>query len=135
MRPKGSAAKNKGLKLDKKKGTKSKAPKEVVHKKKFKFRPGTGALREIKRYQKHSKPLTARLPFQRRVRNFLKELDGEIRLKQSSLEAMREATEAYLVEILSDSNLCAIHAKRQTVMIKDFVLACRIRGDETRAYY
>ena len=138
---KGSAQKNKGSRLKKKKNTKgskrrsrmdSDEPKE---KRKIRYHPGTVALREIKRYQKHAKPLTAKSPFDRRVRNVIKAWDPEFRLRPASLEAMREATEAYLVEILSDSNLCAFHAGRQTVMLKDIVLAYRIRGGDSRAYY
>ena len=143
MRPKPTASKNKGRKLEssgsKKKGrgrpkgsSQVEKPKTV---RKTKYRPGTVALREIKRYQKHARPLTARLSFQRRVRSILKGLDPEFRLKQSTLECMREATEMYLVELLEDSNLCAIHAKRQTLMVKDIVLANRIRGGDSRAYF
>ena len=138
MRPKGKAVKDKGMRLDKKKdkGTSDKAIEDkVTQHKKMRYRPGTVALREIKKYQKHSKPLTARLPFERRVRTLLKELDTEVRLRPQTLEAMREATEAYLVDVLADSNLCAIHAKRETVMVKDIVLASRIRGDDRRTYY
>ena len=50
-------------------------------------------------------------------------------------EAIHEASEAYLVSMLEDANLCAIHARRQTLMKKDVNLALRIRGDETRTYY
>ena len=139
MKLKGSAVKNKGKARDKStkgKGSKAKTAKgEVKEKRKMRYHPGTVALREIKKYQKHDKPLTAKRPFDRRVRNILKELDPEIRLKQASLECMREATESYLVSVLSDSNLCAIHAKRQTVMIKDITLANKIRGEQNRAYY
>ena len=137
MRPKGVAVKHNGMKLDKKssKDIKEEIIEDVKDKKRFRFHPGTVALREIKKYQKQITPLTAKLPFQRRIRTTLKEIDPEIRLKDSTLEAMREASEAYLVDVLFDSNLCAIHAKRQTVMVKDVVLASRIRGDDCRAYY
>eukprot|EP00117_Sycon_ciliatum_P031364 scpid112691/ scgid24546/ Histone H3.3 type c; Histone 3, variant 3 type c len=99
MKPKGQAVKNKGKKMDKGKGSKKKGGKveDIKEKKKFRFRPGTVALREIKRYQKSDKQLTSRAPFERRVRNTIKELDPDFRLKRSSLECMREATEAYLV--------------------------------------
>ena len=138
MKGKGSATKNKGKKRDegkKKSKRRASTPAKQEEKKKFKWRPGTVALREIKRYQKHSRPLTASAPFQRRVRSILKELDPEVRIKPKSFECMREATEAYLINILEDSNMCAIHASRKTVKIKDVLLANRIRGGETRAYY
>uniref|UniRef100_A0A7S3N9W1 Core Histone H2A/H2B/H3 domain-containing protein n=1 Tax=Euplotes harpa TaxID=151035 RepID=A0A7S3N9W1_9SPIT len=140
MRPKGTAVKNKGKRLE---GKQSQSPgkvkdemiEEKIKEKKFRFHPGTVALREIKKYQKLTKPLTAKMPFQRRIRNVIKECDAEVRIKELAFEAMREAAEAYLVDVLSDSNLCAIHAKRQTVMVKDVLLASRIRGDDVRTYY
>ena len=135
--PKGSATKNRGrgrVKGSKSKsGLKRKSP--TKEKRAFRFHPGTVALREIKRYQKTSKPLTARLPFERRIRNTLAKLDPEIRLKNSTIECMREATEAFLTELLHDANLCAIHAMRSTVKEKDLLLASRIRGDDSRAYF
>ena len=137
MRPKGTAIKNKGMKLDKKpsKDVKQEVTEKIQEKKKFKFHPGTVALREIKKYQKQITPFTAKVPFVRRVRATLKELDPEFRLKDATIEAMREAAETFLSDVLHDSNLCAIHAKRQTVMVKDVVLASRIRGDGCRTYY
>jgi histone H3-like centromeric protein A len=41
---------------------------------------------------------------------------------------LQEATEAHLVGIFEDTNLCAIHAKRVTIMPRDMQLAKRIRG-------
>ena len=52
----------------------------------------------------------------------------EIRFQGSALIALQEATEAYLVRLLEDANLTAIHAKRVTVMPKDLQLARKIRG-------
>ena len=140
MRGKDKAVKDKGKKLDKKsskgKGSASKSKQNMAKdRKKMRYHPGTVALREIKKYQKYDKPLTARFPFERKVRNLIKEINPDLRLKQLTLECMREATEAYLVDVLGDSNLCAIHANRQTVMQKDVVLAKKIRGDLNRGYY
>ena len=42
---------------------------------------------------------------------------------------LQEASEAYLVGLFEDTNLCAIHAKRVTIMPKDIQLARRIRGE------
>ena len=137
MRPKGTAVKNNGMKHAKipSKDTKEETIETTKEKKKFRFHPGTVALREIKKYQKQIIPITAKLPFVRRVRAVIKELDPDFRLRDSSIEAMREATEGFITDVLSDSNLCAIHAKRTTVMIKDVVLASRIRGDGCRTFY
>ena len=70
-----------------------------------------------------------RAPFQRLVRNITEDLDASLRFQSQALVALQEATEAYLVGVFEDTNLCAIHAKRQTIMKKDMQLARRIRGD------
>merc|ERR1711959_770479 len=97
--------------------------------KKHRFRPGTVALREIKRYQKSTALLLPRAPFQRLVRNICSNIDSDLRFQAQGLLALQEAAEAYLVGIFEDSNLCCLHAKRVTVMKKDMELARRIRGD------
>ena len=52
-----------------------------------------------------------------------------MRFRSSAVLALQEATEVYLVSVLEDSNMCAIHAKRVTVMPRDMQLATRLRGD------
>ena len=93
------------------------------------WRPGTVALREIKRYQKVTDMLLPKAPFQRLVRSISNDIDQELRFQAQALLAVQEAVEAYIVGIFEDANLCAIHAGRVTVMKKDIVLARRIRGD------
>ena len=51
------------------------------------------------------------------------------RASQIAILALQEAAEAYLVGLFEDTNLCAIHAKRVTIMPKDIQLARRIRGE------
>ena len=126
-------------------------------KKPHRFRPGTVALREIRRYQKSTELLIRRLPFQRLFREIAQEFKADLRFQSSAVQAIQEAAEAYLVNLfegmpsrvflfpacrahalvllrcfplcLSDTNLCAIHAKRVTIMPKDIQLARRIRGE------
>ena len=98
-------------------------------KKPHRFRPGTVALREIRRYQKTTELLIRKMPFQRLVREIAQEFKTDLRFQSSSVMALQEASEAYLVGLFEDSNLCAIHAKRVTIMPKDMQLAKRIRGD------
>lgn len=100
-------------------------------KKTHRFRPGTVALREIRRYQKSTALLIRALPFRRLVKEISEPLGttGDLRFQQSAMLALQEASEAYLVGLFEDSNLCAIHAKRVTVMPKDLQLARRIRGE------
>ncbi|KAL0221037.1 hypothetical protein RCL1_000891 [Eukaryota sp. TZLM3-RCL] len=114
------------------KGTKSTSKKSVLQttpkqKKPHRYRPGTVALREIRKYQKETKLLLRKLPFQRLVREIARG-SGTDALR-FPLEALQEAAENYLVGLFEDSNLCTIHAKRVTVMPRDMNLALRLRGD------
>ena len=93
------------------------------------FRPGTVALREIRKYQKSTELLIRKMPFQRLVREIAQNYKSDLRFQASAIAAMQEASEAYLVGLFEDTNLCAIHAKRVTIMEKDMKLARRIRGE------
>ena len=115
----------------KSKAIKKTAPAEGGMKDKAKrhYKPGTVALREIKKYQKAMNMLLPRAPFQRLVRSITMSLDPDLRFQSQSLLALQEAAEAYVVSLFEDTNLCAIHAKRMTIQKKDMELARRIRGD------
>ena len=93
------------------------------------YRPGTVALREIRRYQRSSGLLIRRMPFQRLVREIAQTHNPYLRFQSGAILALQESVEAYLVGLLEDSNLCAIHAKRVTILPKDMQLARRIRGE------
>ncbi|KAL9935796.1 hypothetical protein V8E36_005373 [Tilletia maclaganii] len=98
------------------------------------YKPGTVALRQIRRYQKSTNLLIRKLPFQRLVRDIAEStlpLKG-IRFQSSALLALQEASEAYLVQLFEDVNDAAIHAKRVTIMRRDIQLARRIRGEVPR---
>ncbi|CAL2040143.1 unnamed protein product [Caenorhabditis brenneri] len=92
-------------------------------KKPHRYRPGTVALREIRRYQKSTELLIRKLPFQRLVREIAQDFKTDLRFQSSAVMALQEAAEAYLVGLFEDTNLCAIHAKRVTIMPKDIQLA------------
>ena len=98
-------------------------------KKPHRYRPGTVALREIRRYQKSTELLIRKLPFQRLVREIAQDFKTDLRFQSSAVAALQEASEAYLVGLFEDTNLCAIDAKRVTIMSKDIQLARRIRGE------
>jgi histone H3 len=98
-------------------------------KKPHRYRPGTVALREIRRYQKSTELLIRKLPFQRLVREIAQDFKTDLRFQSAAIGALQEASEAYLVALFEDTNLCAIHAKRVTIMPKDIQLARRIRGE------
>ena len=72
--------------------------------KKQRFRPGTVALREIRRYQKSTDLLIMKLPFQRLVREIAQDLRADLRFQASALWALQESAEAYLVGIMEDTN-------------------------------
>ena len=172
----GGAGKGKG------KGRETDEDQEGVERKKKRFRPGTVALREIRKYQKSTDLLIRKLPFSRvvsvalspyfsyfipcygamflrvgvsQVREIALDMitdeghyeDGMgLRWQSSAILALQEATEAYLVHLFEDAcvpfrfpnylhltnttrrNLCAIHARRVTIMQRDIQLARRIRG-------
>lgn len=93
------------------------------------FRPGTVALREIRKYQRSTELLIRKLPFARLCREVTNIFAPEpFRWTAEGLLAMQEATEDFMVHLFEDTNLCAIHAKRVTIMPKDLQLARRIRG-------
>ena len=98
-------------------------------KKPHRFRPGTVALREIRKYQKTAELLLLKLPFQRLVCEVAQDFKADLRFQKHAVEALQHAGEGYLVGLFEDTNLCAIHAKRITIMPKDIQLSRRIRGE------
>ena len=103
-------------------------------KKPHRYRPGTVALREIRRFQKSTDLLIRKAPFQRLVRQMVQNdlslnVRSDLRFQSTAMLALQEAAEAYLINVFEWTNLAAIHAKRVTIMPKDMQLAMRIRGD------
>ncbi|CAG2121894.1 unnamed protein product, partial [Medioppia subpectinata] len=97
----------------------------------YRHRPGTIALKEIRRYQRTTELLVPRLPFQRLVREIAADLKDDLKFQSAALSCLQEAAEAYLVGLFEDTNLCAIHARRVTIMPRDIQLSRRIRGERT----
>lgn len=112
------------------KAARKSAPPSAGVKKPHRYRPGTVALREIRRYQKSTDLLIRKAPFQRLCRELTqKQSRGEFRFQASAIGALQESSEAYNIGLFEDTNLCTIHAKRVTIMPKDIQLARRIRGE------
>jgi histone H3 len=132
-RTKQTARKSTGGKAPRKqlatKAARKSAPATGGVKKPHRYRPGTVALREIRKFQKSTELLIRKLPFQRLVREIAQDFKSDLRFQSSAVLALQEASEAYLVGLFEDTNLCAIHAKRVTIMPKDIQLARRIRGE------
>ncbi|KAJ8452531.1 hypothetical protein Cgig2_000120 [Carnegiea gigantea] len=115
-RTKQTARKSTGGKAPRKqlatKAARKSAPATGGVKKPHRFRPGTVALREIRKYQKSTELLIRKLPFQRLVREIAQDFKTDLRFQSSAVAALQEAAESYLVGLFEDTNLCAIHAKR-----------------------
>ena len=133
-RTKQTARKSTGGKVPRKqvasKAARKTAPASASVKKPHRYRPGTVALREIRKYQKSTELLIRKLPFQRLVREVAQDFKNDLRFQSSAVMALQEAAEAYLVSLFEDTNLCAIHAKRVTIMPRDMQLARRIRNEK-----
>lgn len=125
-------------KIRKKKPRKLEAQKKTPVGRGHRFRPGTVALRQIRRYQKSTDLLIRKAPFARLVREIVYEMRDEIqeplrdiRFQGAAIVALQESAEAYLVGLFEDTLLCAIHGKRVTIMPKDMQLARRLRGGDS----
>ncbi|KAH7061802.1 histone 3 [Paraphoma chrysanthemicola] len=92
-----------------------KSPSTGRVKKPHRYKPGTVALREIRRYQKTTEPLIRKLPFQRLVREIAQDFKSDLRFQSAAMGALQDSAEAYLVSVFEDTNRCAIHAKRVTI--------------------
>ena len=106
-------------------------PPPQQQKKKRRFRPGTVALREIHRYQKSTNLLIRKAPFQWLIYEILRGISNDLRIQATAIKGLQEATEAYLVGLFEDSNLCAIHTKWITIMPRGIQLARRIHGERS----
>ena len=101
----------------------------INHKNK-RFRSGSKALSEIRKFQKSTDLLIHRLPFARLVKEITLTYHHSLQWQSIAIEAVQHACEDYIVGLMEDANLSAIHAKRITIMPKDLYLAQRIRGDK-----
>ena len=114
-------------------------PTPLVYKsrKDFRKQPGNRALAEIRHFQRlrSHELLIRKLPFQRLVREILQDHGTQYRVQASAIAALQEASEDYLVKLLEDTNICAIHARRVTILPKDMQLARRLRGETDRRGY
>lgn len=132
-RTKQTARKSTGGKFPRKElaalAAKKNAPRVLGYKKPRRYRPGTVALREIRKFQKSTDLLLAKLPFQRLVREITQDYKVDLRFQSTAIMALQEAAEAYLVGFFEHTNLCAIHSKRVTIMPKDMQLVRRIRNE------
>ena len=118
------------------KGKREDAKKMKVERKPHRFKPGTVALREIRRYQKSTELLLRFMPFARLVREItaVDLMRRELKYQSAALKAIQEAAEAFLVIYFEDMLLSAIHAKRVTIKLQDSWLVKRLRCSVGRGF-
>ena len=107
------------LRREREKAARGDKPKPVP--KREVYRPGTVALRDIRRYQKSTEFLTHKTPFQRLVREIAQDFKSDLRFQSSAIMALHETSEAYLIWVWKSSKTNAIG--------QDTQLARRIRGE------
>ena len=98
-----------------------------ANRKRRRYRPGTIALREIKKQQNRTNLLIKKLPFERTLREIMRDYKDLLRISgDGTLDAFQEMTEALIIKSLEDAQLCSIHAGRVTVKKDDMILARKI---------
>ncbi|KAF3825510.1 hypothetical protein GH733_005492, partial [Mirounga leonina] len=110
------------------KAARKSAPSTGRVKKPHRYRPGTAALRAIRRYQKSSELLIRILPFQRLVREIAQDFKTDLRFQSAAIGALQEASEAYLVGLFDAINLCAIRAKPREISGNAQSVGCNVDG-------
>jgi histone H3 len=105
--------------------------KAIAVRKPHRWRPGTVAAREIHKFKKTTDLLIRKAPFQHLVREVVEQVSEKSDLRMhTAVLALQEAAEYFMVDVFSDTNLCAMHGKRVTIMNKDMILACHIQGSQ-----
>ncbi len=127
-------AKDETIKKEGEAKTAKKEPKSKTvqkERKPHRFRPGTVALRDIRKYQRSTDLLLRKAPFNRLCREIAQDFKNDLRFTTTSLLALQEAAETHLVSLFQDTNNLALHSKRVTIMAKDMILARAIRGERS----
>lgn len=119
-----------------------------VVKKKRRFRPGTVALREIKRFQKHTNSLVQKMPMKRLIRDISEEQvndmskaypgfrinNGDVRWSKKALDELSKASEMFLIKLFFKANDMCIHSKRMTIRPEDMMIALRSNSEDRMVY-
>ncbi len=103
--------------------------KVIAVRKPHRWCPGTVEAKEIRKLQKTTDLLVRKAPFQHLVQEVaLKFGKSDLQMQSKAVLALQEAAEYFMVDVVSNTNLCVLHGKRVTIMVKDLVLACCIQG-------
>ena len=113
-----------------------KAPKKVLKPAvvtAVKFKPGTVTVRDFKKFNLKKDFLISKMAFRRVVRGIFEDLPqvkgaSKLRVQESAMMALQEATEAHLVHTFQNAMRCATHGKRVTVQPRDMQLARYLAG-------
>lgn len=100
---------------------------EAATKQPTRFRPGSVALKEIRKYQKSTECLIRKLPFTRFVRDIASKFKADARFGSTAMSCLQEASENFLTTLFEEAYRCAIHAKRVTLFPKDVNLVMKIK--------
>ncbi|XP_018868542.1 histone H3.Y-like [Gorilla gorilla gorilla] len=105
------------------KAARKRAPPKGGIKKPHRYRPGTPALRKIRKYQRSTQLFLPKLPFQCLVCEIAQAISPDLRFQSAAIGSLQEASETNLVRLFKNANLCAIHAWRVIIMPRDMQLA------------
>lgn len=123
-----NSTETKSVKLNR--GSKRKTAPTVATKKPHRYRPGTVALREVRKFQKSTRTLLPSLPFARLVREIAKEIhQDKFHWQENAILGCQETLESYLTCLFAKANDVAMSGKRLTVNPKDFDLVKSIRSE------
>ena len=107
------------------------ADQQSARPKRHRFKPGPLTIQEIRRYQDATVPILRKKPFVKLVKELSRDFKRELRYQSISMNALAEASEAFLVKMFEEADLCAKHGKRKEITPKDIKLARRLRGERS----
>jgi histone H3 len=93
------------------------------------YRPGTVALREIRRYQRSTDLLIQRLPFERLVRKIARNYKTDLRFTPGAFDALQAIAEDYVTNLFIDTQLEGIHRGARGITPRDMQIVRHIRGE------
>ena len=81
------------------------------------------------RYQKSTNLLIRKALHHHLIRESAQDFKSDMCFQSTAVFGVSSTSEAYIVGVFEDTNLCPIHAKRVTIMAKDSQLVCRVRKE------
>ena len=103
-------------------------------KRRYKYKPGTVALREVHKMQRTSHLLIPLSPFQELIREIAMSYKADLRFQREALLAIQEAAESHLVSIFQHTQNMAVHGGRKTIQDRDLTLAIHVRDNNVQPF-